>query len=205
MRYLGTEIFDTIMRRMIEICKGIETSYGVQTQINWGDDPYPPVVNHSENVENVRYAVKAVFPEMDNVIIDAGGCTMAAEDFSFYLNEKPGCFFFLGCGVDENEGDDHCEHGSGGLLNKTPQRVLQNIEDGDEKKTKIYAHHTPRFKVDERCLIVGVQIMVNLVMGLLTKSEVVVDQEDIKGIVQGMNGTLLNDGNVIEDKMLGDS
>lgn len=198
-RYLGNDIHDTVTRRMKEICKGIEQSFGVKVDIDWGKEPYPPVINHESGVENVRNAVKRVFPEMDNVIIDKGGATMAAEDFSFYLNEKPGCFFFLGCGVDENEGDD----GKGGALNATPQRVLQNIEDGDERKTKIYAHHTPRFKVDERCLVVGVQIMVNLVMDLLTRSAVVVDKEDVTEAVQGMNGEAKTE--VIEDKMIGDT
>jgi len=204
-RYLGNGIYDTVRRRMLEICEGIRQSFGVQVEVVWGENPYPPVVNHAENVENVRGAVQRVFPEMESVIIDQGGATMAAEDFSFYLEKKPGCFFFLGCGVDENEGEEK----DGGRLNATPQRVLQNIEDGDEKKTKIYAHHTPRFKVDERCLIVGVQIMVNLVMDLLTRNVVMVEEEesaeskgDSNQSTQGMNGVSKESAQVIEDKML---
>merc|ERR1711994_653046 len=101
---------------------------------------------------------------------------MAAEDFSFYLNYKDvgGCFFFVGCGVDENEKD------------KTPLKIAKNIEDGDEKKAKIYAHHTVDFRVDERCLVVGVQIVINLIMDLMAKTKV----EE-------------KDGDVIEDKMIG--
>jgi len=203
-RYLRDDIFQVIRRRMLEIAEGIRKAFGVEVDIEWGDTPYPPVINRAQNVQNVRNAVKRVFPEMDNVIIDRGGTTMAAEDFSFYLNEKPGCFFFLGCGVDEHEGDDE----RAAPLNATPQRVLQNIEDGDEKKTKIYAHHTPHFKVDERCLVVGVQIMVNLIMDLMTRDTAAVAQADAAAEAmgkQGMNGVAEAGGPEIEDKMLGDS
>lgn len=162
-RFLDNETFEIIKKRVHEVCEGIETSYGVEVDCIWGKHPYPPVINHERNTEYVKQAVNKVFPINENVMVDL--TTMAAEDFSFYLNEKPGCFFFLGCGVDEYEGDDEKEQ----LLNNTPQKIQKNIEDGDEKVPKIYAHHTPNFKVDERCLIIGVQILVNLVMDLLIK------------------------------------
>ena len=70
---------------------------------------------------------------------------MVSNDFSFYLDKIAGCFFLVGCGVDEYAVDD--EH----------------------KMREIYDHHGANFRVDERCLIIGVQIMVNVVMDLLMK------------------------------------
>jgi len=197
-RFLNDDVFDRIKQRVQQVCDGIARSFNVETQVVWGKNPYPPVINHAENVEIVKHAVNKVFPINENVVIE-NVTTMAAEDFSFYLNERPGCFFFVGCGVDEYEGDDAKES----VLNATPMKVLKNIEDGDEKKTKIYAHHTPHFRVDERCLLLGVQIMVNLVMDLLTKPK----QTNVDKGGGKQDADLPNETNVeetIEDKMIGD-
>merc|ERR1712228_429683 len=184
-RHLDRGVIDIIKRRITEICEGIETSFGVKVEQIWGRDPYPPVINHAESVQNVRNAVNSVFPIDENVIIE-NQMTMAAEDFSFYLNKQgvKGCFFFIGCGVDENEGDENKEN----VLADAPHKIAKNIEDGNEKKAKIYAHHTANFKVDERCLVVGVQIMVNLIMELMTKPKVEENEQE-----------------VIEDKMIGNN
>mmetsp|Transcript_44013 Transcript_44013/g.39241 ORF Transcript_44013/g.39241 Transcript_44013/m.39241 type:complete len:772 (+) Transcript_44013:24-2339(+) len=176
-RFLDNEIYELIKKRVREICEGIETSYNVEININWGQNPYPPVINHDRNTKYVKQAVTKVFPMDENVLIE-DLTTMAAEDFSFYLNEKPGCFFFLGCGVDEFEGDDEKDNDPTSTLKDLPPKIMKNIEDGDEKVTKIYAHHTPNFRVDERCLIVGVQIMVNLVMDLLMKPKVIEKEKE---------------------------
>ena len=61
---------------------------------------------------------------------------MISEDFGFFLEERPGMFFLLGCGVDGS---------------------------------KQFAHHKPDFKLDERCLTVGAQILVTLVLERLIK------------------------------------
>ena len=208
-RFLDNEIFELIKKRVREICEGIEISYNVCINIIWGSNPYPPVINHDINTQYVKMAVNKVFPMDENVMID-DLTTMAAEDFSFYLNEKPGCFFFLGCGVDEYEGDDEKNNNNNDQIStkQLPPKIQKNIENGDEKKTKIYAHHTPTFRVDERCLIVGVQIMVNLVMDLLMKPK---DEnnhdnddndEDYKK--SGNNGitTTTTTKEVIEDKII---
>jgi len=184
-RFLNTAVFELIQQRIQSICRGIELSFGVTVNVEYRSIPYPPTVNHAKNVQYVTDAVHKVFPANENVVV-SNLTTMAAEDFSFYLNERPGCYFFVGCGVDEYEGDD-----------------AKNMDDGDDKKVKIYAHHTPTFRVDERCLLIGVQIMVNLVMELLSKPKQVnntAQNEDATDMIQ-INDFKPNEQ--IEDKMIG--
>lgn len=132
-RWFDKSVEKRIRTRMANIIQGIELSFNVKISIKFGDIPYPATINRSiECVSNVEKAVSSVLPE--GVIRSEP--TMAAEDMSFFLNERPGCYFFLGCGV--NDGTNN-----------------------------IYPHHKPDFKVDEKCLVTGVQIFVNLILELL--------------------------------------
>ena len=55
---------------------------------------YPAVINHATETEHVkRLALKWFGPEHFSED-DLPLC--AAEDFAFFLQEKPGCFFALG-------------------------------------------------------------------------------------------------------------
>lgn len=143
-RFMNNDIFLRIQQRIKEICNGIETSYNVKTEIEFGKTPYPAVINHPKQTENVKKAINKLLinQNVSELLVQEPHeqQTMAAEDFSFYLNQKPGCFYFLGCAEPEKY-----------------------------EKNEIYAHHTPHFRVDERCLILGVQIFVNLIMELMSK------------------------------------
>jgi amidohydrolase len=61
---------------------------------------------------------------------------MGGEDFSYYLKEIPGCFFFVGSAPQDRE----------------PLTV---------------PHHCSHFDFDERALLVGSSIWIELVTGLL--------------------------------------
>ena len=60
-------------------------------QIN---ERYPPVFNHDKETEHVVRIGKKVLGD-DNVSEDPRLPVYAGEDFSFFINEKPGAFFFL--------------------------------------------------------------------------------------------------------------
>jgi hippurate hydrolase len=71
------------------VAKGFECSAEVELQ-----DQYPAVVNHKEQTEHVIRLAKAHFGEAH---FSQDELPMAAsEDFSFFLEKKPGCFFALG-------------------------------------------------------------------------------------------------------------
>ena len=55
---------------------------------------YPPTVNHSKETEHVNRLATKYFGEA-HVSQDELPLT-ASEDFSYFLEKKPGCFFMLG-------------------------------------------------------------------------------------------------------------
>ncbi|MDF2935558.1 MAG: peptidase [Paenibacillaceae bacterium] len=59
---------------------------------------YPPVINHRKETEWVMNTAAQLFgPDM----VKECPLIMAGEDFSFYLANVPGCFFFVGAGNKE--------------------------------------------------------------------------------------------------------
>lgn len=82
------------------IFRGIERMIGAaadlhnaEIEINF-EEGYPPVINHPAATTVARSAAKATVGA-DNVV-SAEYPSMGSEDFSFYLNEKPGAFVRLG-------------------------------------------------------------------------------------------------------------
>jgi amidohydrolase len=65
--------------------------YGVNYTYHY-DFGYPVLVNHSEETETVRHAVRA-YGKYQCLEIEP---TPIAEDFSYYLQKCPGCFFRVG-------------------------------------------------------------------------------------------------------------
>ena len=97
-----------IKKRMNEIIKGVETTFKAKIIFEYKDG-YPPVINHKEITKNVYRAAKSVV--MKNVVPPY--LSMGGEDFSYFANKVPGCFFFLGS-LPENKPlmsvPQHCSH-----------------------------------------------------------------------------------------------
>ena len=116
-----------IKQRMKEVIEGVSKSFGADIKLNYKDG-YPPTVNHSSQVEKVLEAARSVVASgAKNPYLSMGG-----EDFSYYLQNKPGCFFFVGSAPNENE------------ILSTP-------------------HHCSHFNIDERALLIGASVYVNLI------------------------------------------
>ena len=80
-----------IKQRMKEIISGIEKTFNTKIILNYKDG-YPPVINDENSTQKIYNAAKKIVG--DNVIEPY--LSMGGEDFSYYTNEIPGCFFFLG-------------------------------------------------------------------------------------------------------------
>ena len=97
-----------IKKRMNEIIKGVEATFKAKIIFEYKDG-YPPVINHKEITKNVYRAAKSVV--MKNVVPPY--LSMGGEDFSYFANKVPGCFFFLGS-LPENKPlmsvPQHCSH-----------------------------------------------------------------------------------------------
>lgn len=85
------------MKRMQEriktICESVAEGFECTAEVDL-NDIYPAVINHKEPTEHVERLAKKWFGE-ENFSKDEIPMT-ASEDFSFFLQEKPGCFFALG-------------------------------------------------------------------------------------------------------------
>ncbi|ODC02713.1 amidohydrolase [Terasakiispira papahanaumokuakeensis] len=77
---------------------GICSIHGAQYQLE-SLHAVPPVINDPEWAETVLEAGRR-FGVSDHIELIDYMPTMGAEDFSFYLNEVPGCFFFVGNGTE---------------------------------------------------------------------------------------------------------
>jgi len=90
-RDLSPTVYTTITDRLKAIVAGQAASWGAKATVHL-HPAYPCVENHVEQTE----AVIAVGQKYVRVVSDEGLPMMGAEDFSYFLHEKPGCFFFIG-------------------------------------------------------------------------------------------------------------
>jgi hippurate hydrolase len=104
-RTFTREVLDMIERRMRQVaestCLAFEATCEFQFRRN-----YPPTVNHAKETAFARAFLNS-FVGAPNV--QEFEPTMGAEDFSFFLLEKPGCYFLIGNGA-----GDHRVGGHGG-------------------------------------------------------------------------------------------
>tara|TARA_Y100000741_G_scaffold363897_1_gene353275 strand:+ start:691 stop:1857 length:1167 start_codon:yes stop_codon:yes gene_type:complete len=115
-----------IKNRMHEIILGIEKTYNAKIVFSYKDG-YPPTINHTDPTKKVLRAAQ-------KVVGDRAGLpylSMGGEDFAYYLQKKPGCFFFVGSAPNEK------------ALFETP-------------------HHCSHFDMDEKALLIGSSIYLNL-------------------------------------------
>ncbi len=90
------------------MCKGVGQTFGAKIQLNYKDG-YPPVINDNNITNNVKKAVNKIIPEG----IVSPYLSMGGEDFSYFANKVPGCFFFLGSlpeGKEMMSIPQHCSH-----------------------------------------------------------------------------------------------
>jgi amidohydrolase len=74
-------------------CKGVAAAQGCQLRFEWTEG-YPPTINDSEMTAYFQRTAEATLgPE---AFIPANRPSMGGEDFAYYLEKVPGCFFFLG-------------------------------------------------------------------------------------------------------------
>jgi len=79
-------------KKVVEVAKGVSRSFGATAEVEFEADAYPVTVNDPETTRRVARVLKRIrgvrVREIDPVL---GG-----EDFSRFLREAPGTFFFLG-------------------------------------------------------------------------------------------------------------
>ncbi len=97
-----------IKARIGEICRGVASTYGASINLDYRDS-YPPTINDAEMARLVLEAAR--------VVVDDGAgppfLSLCGEDMAFFLQEVPGCFFFVGSARPEHRerpAPHHCAH-----------------------------------------------------------------------------------------------
>lgn len=94
-RSFGEQTRHALVDELQAVTESVARAMGVEAQIDmtWG---YPGIINrHDAQVELVRSAAEQVLgPEL----VVEEHATMVSEDFGYFLQERPGCFYHIGVG-----------------------------------------------------------------------------------------------------------
>ena len=80
-------------KRIEQVIAGICQSYGANYKFDYYSY-YPPTINDVKMAELVRSVAESVVETPAGIVPECQ--TMGGEDMSFFLQEVPGCYFFLG-------------------------------------------------------------------------------------------------------------
>ncbi|MDE2418002.1 MAG: amidohydrolase [Burkholderiales bacterium] len=104
-RTFTVELLDMIERRMREVATHTAAAYGAQCEFAFNRN-YPPTINSAPEAEFARKVMAGIVGEAN---VGPQEPTMGAEDFSYMLMAKPGCYCFI-----SNGNGAHRESGHGG-------------------------------------------------------------------------------------------
>jgi metal-dependent amidase/aminoacylase/carboxypeptidase family protein len=102
-RTFSVEVLDMIQLRMREVAEHTCAAFGARCEFEFHRN-YPPTVNHPAETAFVQRVLAGVVGA-DNVVPFEP--TMGAEDFSYFLQAKPGCYFAIGNGEGEHRAGGH--------------------------------------------------------------------------------------------------
>lgn len=91
-RWFLPRVGETIKERMRTIAESVAHAFGCTANIHY-EERYPSTINTPAHAQFVRDVAKSAGLEIR--VIDADP-SMAAEDFAFMLQQRPGCYFWLG-------------------------------------------------------------------------------------------------------------
>jgi amidohydrolase len=92
-RYFNPALEQKIQTRIEEIIAGVCQSHGAKYELDYWQ-LYPPVINNTVMAELVRSVAATVVETPLGLVPECQ--TMGGEDMSFFLQEVPGCYFFVG-------------------------------------------------------------------------------------------------------------
>lgn len=92
-----------IRQRIEEVARHVGAMHGAEAKVAYYEG-YPPVVNDAAEAERFFRVASSILEPGDVRRCDG---IMAGEDFSYYLRERPGCFFFVGAGAEDGSSAPH--------------------------------------------------------------------------------------------------
>ena len=106
-RTFRPEVQDLVQRRMGEVATAIAAGFGVEASLRY-ERRYPPTTNSAAETELARRAAARVVGE-EALDLDPMP-SMGAEDFSFMLQKRPGCYIWVGAGPSDQGRNLHSPH-----------------------------------------------------------------------------------------------
>lgn len=104
-RTMTPETREIVEKGIRAFSEGLETSFGVKAILEYQND-YPVLYNDPEVTEHVRQAlVNANIPEVEAILETPP--QPPSEDFAYYLETVPGCFFYVGAMPKSGEAYPH--------------------------------------------------------------------------------------------------
>ncbi len=97
-RAFRSHVQDAVEAAIGRMCNGIAASFGADIRLDYRRG-YPPTINSADEAQLCRQVAAQVVGQ-DNVLTDLAP-TMGAEDFSYMLQAKPGCYVWIGNGIGE--------------------------------------------------------------------------------------------------------
>jgi amidohydrolase len=92
-RTLNDPVRKQVCQALERRCRGIATAHGCQFEFQWLEG-YPPVLNHPGMTDYVALIARAALGESQ--FLPVTRASMGGEDFAYYLEKVPGCFFMVG-------------------------------------------------------------------------------------------------------------
>jgi len=106
-RSFKREVQDTIEQRMRSIVSGVAATFEMSATLRY-ERRYPALVNAEAETQHAVAAATAIVGA-ENVDTDPMP-EMGSEDFAFMLQEKPGCYVWLGAGRGPDTPNIHSPH-----------------------------------------------------------------------------------------------
>ncbi|MFC5466138.1 M20 family metallopeptidase [Lederbergia graminis] len=104
-RTMTPETRELVEKQIQAFANGLETSYGVESKLEYKND-YPVLYNDPDVTEQVRQALEqASIPDVESILETPP--QPPSEDFAYYLEKVPGCFFYVGAAPESGEAYPH--------------------------------------------------------------------------------------------------
>src|SRR5699024_10425373 len=102
-RYLKTSVQQQVITEIEKIVSGVCTSYNATYNFDYFKG-YPPLINHSDEAKRILETCTEIEEIKKAENIDP---VMGGEDFDYYMQERPGAYFFTGAKKTENPYPHH--------------------------------------------------------------------------------------------------
>ena len=104
LRTLDDAARDQIMLRILEYSQMVAKAHGAEARLTWSPHTCPCLINHAHAAELVHQC--AVESEGESMV-DHVKPSLASDDMSLFLRERPGCYFKIGAALEGPERPHH--------------------------------------------------------------------------------------------------